>query len=880
MSTQAHGTTPLMKQYFAIQKEHPNTLLFFQVGDFYELFFDDAKKVAAFLGIALTKRGKHNGEPIPLCGVPVHALDHYLNKLVRGGFRVAICDQLEQAVPGKVVQRGVTKVLTPGTLTDSELLDEKSASYLFSFFPQENAWGLLFGELLTAQLFATVLTAESSRLLESELARFAPDEVLLPNTAYAKRFEGFFKKQGYAITFNESNMQQQESIAMQDCQDWINRQFPQNKREYVHNNRSLHDALHTFYSYLYKNQQSALSQFKQLYIYEPEEFLMLDVPTQRNLELVKNNQDGSGKHTLFSVLDRAVTPMGSRMIKKWLLRPLIKREAIEQRHTAVSYFVHAMQETIALIQSFSSLGDIERVIGRIALSRAQLHDYLMLRSALTVFPQIKQQLASMRSAPLLVHRAHSMTDFMPLLQLLEAALNDDVSKDWIIKKGFDHKLDALREVVAEADSNILALERKEQERTGIQSLKIRYNAVQGYYIEVTKANISAVPDHYIYQQKLVGRERFTTKELQELQAQLMHARSEIAQAEKAVFDRVKADIIQYVSELRKAVQALAQVDALIGFAKTAYDNNYTRPVFNNTRDITLSRGRHPVVEHAVSAQFIPNDTQLTDKESVWIVTGPNMGGKSTYLRQVALTVVMAHCGSFVPADAASMPIVDRIFTRIGSGDNLAHGKSTFLIEMEETAAICSYATKNSLVILDEVGRGTSTFDGLAIAQAVVEYIYKTLQARCLFATHYHELTLLKDAHPGIASYYAASKKTDHGIVFLYTIVKGVADGSFGVEVAKLAQLPLPVIVRAQQILSTLTHTEQAHAKAISSGIEQSNGNGVQKLMQENAKLQEQRIQLHSALEKHKLIRSELQSIEYDELSPKKAFDILWRLKEL
>ena len=866
-----------MKQYFAIRQEHPDTLLFFQVGDFYELFFEDAKKAAAFLGIALTKRGTHNGDPVPLCGVPVHALDHYLTKLVRGGFRVAICDQLQEAVPGKVVQRGVTKVLTPGTLTDSKLLDDKSASYLFSFFPQENSWGLLFGELLTAQLFATVLPNNSERLLESELARFIPDEILLPQTAYGQRFAPFFKKQGYAISMGGSMPEERD---LQQVRTWMQAQFPQDKTKHVQQQTALLYALQNFYGYLHKNQQAALEQFKQLYIYEPEDFLVLDAPTQRNLELVKNNGDGTSKNTLFAVLDRAVTPMGSRMIKKWLLRPLVKQSAIEQRLTAVEYFKHTMHDTQRLGQLFSSLGDLERVIGRIALSRAQLHDYLMVSSALEVIPSIKQHLECAHGVPLIVHIARAIGTFDALKGLLETALNDDMSKDWIIKPGFDQQLDELRSLVADADNNILALERKEQERTGIQSLKVRYNNVHGYYIEVTKANLDAVPEEYIRQQTLVGRERFVTKELQELQLKLMRARSEIAQIEKAVFERVKSDIAQYTGALRKTVQVLAHIDALIGFAKTAYDNDYTRPIFNEASDITITQGRHPVVEQSMSAQFIPNDTHLADQESVWIITGPNMGGKSTYLRQVALMAVMAHAGSFVPAQSAQIPLLDRIFTRIGSGDNLSDGKSTFLVEMEETAAICSYATKKSLVILDEVGRGTSTFDGLAIAQAVIEYIYKSVQARCLFATHYHEITLLQDQYPGISSYYAASKKTENGIVFLYKIIKGIADGSFGVEVAKLAQLPMPVVVRAQQILATLTDMEQAHAQSINAAVSLPTDESTHKLIQENSQLKEQVLQLHDALKRSKQVLSQLQAIEYDDLSPKKAFDLLWKLKEI
>ena len=833
MSIDFSGATPLMKQYFSIKQEYPDGLLFFQVGDFYELFFDDAKQASVFLGIALTKRGQHNGEPIPLCGVPVHALDHYLTKLIRGGFRVILCDQLEEATPGKVVTRGVTKVLTPGTLTDSKLLQDKSASYLFSFFPQEDRWGLLFGEILTAQLFATVLPAQSEKVLESELMRFIPDEIILPQSSLGMRFATLFKKYGYPTSMSTG-------IEHTDISAWMSAQFASDKVAYIMQQKSLHAALHHFYAYLYKNQKEALDQFKQLHIYEPEDFLLLDAPTQRNLEIVKNNQDGSGKHTLFSVLDRATTPMGSRMIKKWLLRPLVKHSAIEQRLDAVGCLIKHMHITERIAQECTGLGDLERIVGRIALTRAHLHDYIAIRLALNIIPTIKQLLFSLSESVLLQQAARSITDFATLEQLLGAAFNDNVHHEWIIKEGFDQQLDTLRSLVMQVDEYIIALEKKEQERTGISSLKIRYNNVHGYYIEITKANLDAVPADYIRQQTLVGRERFMTQELQELQLRVIRARNEIAEVEKKVFERVKEEIVQYVGNLRKMTQILAHIDALIGFAKTAYDHAYVRPAIMSNRDIIIHEGRHPVVEQSMSNRFIPNNTLLTDTESVWIVTGPNMGGKSTYLRQVALITIMAHCGSFVPATSASIPLLDRVFTRIGSGDNLVDGKSTFLVEMEETASICTTATNRSLVILDEVGRGTSTFDGLALAQAVVEYIYNYVQARCLFATHYHELTLLQDTYPGIASYYAASKKTDDGIIFLYSIINGIADGSFGIEVAKLAQVPLPVIQRAQDILTTLTMIEQSKASAISKAVNQQPiDDGMEILKKENSILKEQ-----------------------------------------
>jgi len=867
--------TPLMQQFHTIKNQHPDTLLLFQVGDFYELFFDDAKTAAASLGIALTARGKSKGEPIPLCGVPVHALDHYLTKLVRAGFKVAICDQLEQPVPGKVVERGVTQVLTPGTLTDSKLLDEKSASYLFSFFPTTDSWGLLFGELLTAQLFATVLPPSGDKTLESELIRFFPDEILVPSNNLGKNFSTFFKSRGYFTTFVDTPAYDSDEARLID--EWMTKHMRGTVVQKIYENASLRSAIGTFHTYVQKNQQAALDQFKSIQFYEPEDFLLLDPATQRNLELVKNAQDGSRKNTLFSVMDRATTAMGSRMIKKWLMRPLIKKEPIVQRQDAVSLFVSDAGITQKIEHFLTSIGDLERVVGRIALLRASLYDYLMLAQALEVVPTVAALLKSRKRIALIEIIMNAIGDFNTLHGLLVAALNDDNTKPWIIKPGFDQHLDHLRELVENANQKILDLEASEQQKTGINSLKIRYTQVQGYYIEVTNTHKDSIPDYYMRHQTLVGRERFTTVQLRELQHEINNAKNQIDSVEKAVFDRIKQDVVSHISGLRKLAHALAHLDALLGFAKIAYEHSYVVPTFNNERNISIQDGCHPVVQASLASSFIPNDTFLHDQESVFIITGPNMGGKSTYLRQVALINIMAQCGSLIPAKSANLALLDRIFTRIGAGDNVAEGKSTFLVEMEETAAICTQATKNSLVILDEVGRGTSTFDGLAIAQAVVEYIATKVQARCLFATHYHELTLLQDQIPGIVSYYAASKKTPQGILFLYKVIKGVADGSFGVEVAKLAQLPEAVVIRAEQILHNLASQDQTKSMVVPASLDFSD-KAVQ-LFQENKKLKEEIKKLEQQLEDQKTRTSILTDLDYDELSPKKAFDLLWNLKQ-
>lgn len=854
-----------MQQYFDIKSQYPDTLLLFQVGDFYELFFDDAKTAAAFLGIALTTRGKtNNGEPVPLCGVPLHAKDHYLTKLIKGGFKVALCDQLEEATPGKLVQRAVTQMLTPGTLTDTKLLDEKTSSYLFSFYPGEQEWALLFGELLTAQLWATIIPAGEQRAIESELARFFPDELLIPDMRLSKPWIPYFKKLGYFTTLVQADVHEDTHFTT-----WLPT-LTHNSQHFITEHSSLRTALFYFYAYIKKTQQRALTQFNQVQLYKPDDFLMMDAPTQRNLELIGNQQDGSRQHTLFSILDGANTPMGSRLIKKWIIRPLVKKEAIVQRYDAISLLIRNVITLQALQQLLTSLGDIERVIGRIILGRAQLYDYDALKKCLRILPALKSQLAQYH-IPLFTIIQHHLGDFTNLHDYLERALAEDGTSTQLIKSGFDQQLDYMRELIAHSHQKLIALEKDEIAATGISSLKVRYNNVHGYYIEVTNPNKHLVPERYMRRQTLVGKERYMTQELQQLAYDIERAHAHIQERERILFETVQQEVMQWSSSLRKLAYALAQVDALHGFAKVAYNNGYVRPELTDTHNIYIKEGRHPIIEQHNEITFIPNDTQLTDTQSLWIITGPNMGGKSTYLRQVALISIMAQCGSFIPAQSARLPLLDRIFTRIGAGDNLAAGKSTFLVEMEETAAICTQATKQSLVILDEVGRGTSTFDGLAIAQAVIEYLYTKVQARCLFATHYHELTQLSTVHPGIVPFYTASTKTDNRIMFLYKIVQGVADGSFGVEVAKLAHLPSVVIERAQQLLVQLLAKEQQamvpEQQALMAGYQQ--------LSVENKKLRDQCAQL----QKENRIFNDLAQVNIEHLSPKQAFDLLWQWKQ-
>jgi len=865
---QSSGLTPLMQQYFDIRNEFDDALLLFQVGDFYELFFDDAKKASSFLGIALTKRGTFKNEPIPLCGFPIHVLDHYVTKLVKGGFKVALCQQLEQATAGKMVSRGVTQVFTQGTLTSETLLDAKTSSYLFSFFPTKDSWGLLFSELLTSQIHVTILPTGGDRSLETELFRFLPDEVLLQAQAGMGKFEDFFKQRGFFTTRHTLLLDQEH---LEELKEWSQHQFSDSSFVALHQNASVESALALWYSYLAKNNKEALQQFKEVHFYSPDQFLLLDPATQKNLDIVTNNFDGSKKNSLIASMDRAVTPMGSRMIRRWLLRPLVDKNAILQRQQVVLFFMKNHSFLVQLTLLLEQFGDLQRIVGRIALHKAGIKDYIQLGRIVAFIPELSE-LLQQSHADILQQALLTCIDFSKLHELLNAACYDGDVENWVIQHGFDEHLDYLRDCIAQSSKKVLDLEVQEQLRSGINSLKIRQNSVHGYYIEVTKTQSNSVPADYIRQQTLVGRERYTMPILQQIQSQVMQAEISINAYEKEVFQQVKDTVAQFITPLRQVAEAVAIIDALLGFAHVAYDQGYVQPEFNDACDIIIKDGKHPVIAMQLQHEFIANDTNLTDQESLWIVTGPNMGGKSTYLRQTALICLLAQTGSFVPAQSASLPLLDRIFTRIGAGDNLAEGKSTFLIEMEETAQICLQATKHSLVILDEVGRGTSTFDGLAIAQAVIEYIYQVVQARCLFATHYHELTYLQDNYSGIANYYADSKKTEHGILFLHKIIKGIAHQSFGLEVAKLAKLPHPLLLRAQELLHQFERKESQAA--------QLSFLPAQKLIVSKHSDWEQKY--HAVVNKYDqqvVLIKKLQHVDYDNLSPKQAFDLLWNLQQ-
>lgn len=834
--------TPLMRQYFDIKNQFPDALVLFQVGDFYELFFNDAQRASSFLGIVLTQRGAMSGDPIPLCGVPRHAVEHYLVKLVKGGFRVVICDQLEAPQPGKIVERGVTQVYTPGTLIDNKLLESKSAHYLSALVMSDGKIGIAFYEMLAGIVYVTH-TEFDEKKLDTELTAFMPQEILVESSASGKQLERFCQQRAFITTpINQTLLH----------------------TEYANDHAVWFDSLHRFGgksealapveirvlellgTSLQKNAPHSFAVQKDLIIYQPQDYLQLDAATQKNLELTVNGHDNSVNYTLLQVLDEAITGMGSRLIKKWLVRPLVDRAQIENRLDRVEELVTDSFERNHIRATLKKIGDIERILGRMSLQRATYADYTSLMESLAHVPALQKFIS------------YNECELTSLYTTLTRTLHNDPHVEWKIASGYHAELDRLRALSTQGMQAIFELERKEQQKSGISTLKIRYSQAAGYAIEVPKSQSSSLSVDYLKTQSLTNRDRFTTQELKDLEYDINRAQAGSLELENQLFNTFVQDIQRFLPLLRLLAQDIAKLDLFASFAHVAITQQWVRPEWGEVSGMHIVGGRHPIVEkrmHMISKSFVPNDTQLGDDSRTWIITGPNMGGKSTYLRQVALIAILAQVGSFVPATHAVVPILDRIFTRIGSGDHLADGKSTFLVEMEETAQICAHATDKSLVILDEVGRGTSTYDGLALAQAIVEYLHREVKPLCLFATHYHELTGLAGELPGIACYHAASKNLGESVVLLHKIVPGVAEGSFGIQVAISAQLPASVIGRARVLLAHYSNT---------TGYQVGSSHTTAVIQQDDNSVK---------------LTNMLDQIELEDISPRQAYDLLCKLKE-
>jgi DNA mismatch repair protein MutS len=803
-----NSSTPMMEQYLRIKKDHQDALLFFRLGDFYEMFYEDAKIASPVLEIALTSRQK-----IPMCGVPYHAADSYLGKLLRQGFKVAICEQVEDAKLARgVVKRDVTKVLTPGTAIELEPEGAKESNYIASLFLKDKGWGLALIDLASGQMRAAQSDSQDKRVLPDELFKVSPTEIVFP--------EG---EERHVIEILSSN--NMISILKSPLEDWVfDYSQAKNFLEGHFKVKSLAgfdladkdlavSAAGALLYYLKKVRKDSLSLVYKVSYVQSGTQMILDATAIKNLELVKNLRDGGRKDTLLDIIDFTVTSMGSRLIRNWLLQPLLRCVDIEKRLDAVSEFLSRTIERKELREGLKGIFDLERLKGKISLAVAHARDLVSLKKSLLPLPQIQNTIKPFSSK--LIKKIHKLWDnAQDLVDLIDRAILEEpaflLTEGRIIKDGFNSELDELRKLSRSGKSFITSLEKKEREKTGISSLKIRFNKVFGYYIEVTKPNLSLVPADYIRKQTLVNSERFSTPELKEYEEKVLSAEERIADLEYNLFIEIREKISKETTRLQKIASDVARLDVLSSLAELASIRNYRRPQVNKGEKISIVEGRHPVIEVTNEDPFIPNDTYLDRAEDqILIVTGPNMGGKSTYLRQVALICILAQMGSFVPAKEAEIGAVDRIFTRIGAMDFLSVGQSTFMVEMLETAKILNNATEKSLILLDEIGRGTSTFDGLSIAWAVAEYLHEKeeIRAKTLFATHYHELTELALTLGRIKNYHVSVKEWKDDIIFLRKIVSGPSDQSYGIHVAKLAGIPRTVVDRAKEILFNLEKQE-------------------------------------------------------------------------
>lgn len=803
----------MMRQYLEIKKDNPDSILFFRLGDFYEMFDEDARTASRELDLTLTSRdhGKHAKpaeERIPMCGIPYHASEAYIARLIAKGYKVAICEQMEDPATAKgLVKRDIIRVITPGTVTDAACLDDKSSNFLCGIYLDERSAAAAFCDVTTGKAHLTAFSGdERVEHIINELGRFSPAEAILNDGAWAESRLLETLREKFHCRVERGG---ERRFLLADAEKSIRRQFGEEAlKRLPAGNPAAAMAIGGLLSYLYETQKTDLSHINDLDYYEQGVFLELDLTARRNLELTETLRNKEKKGSLLWVLDKTKTPMGGRCLRSWLERPLLSVTAINRRSSAVAALVEATIAREELSAAMTGLGDMERLLGRIVYGTAGGRDMASLRAAMERLPEIKAQLASVKDRRL-GELAAELDVLEDLRDRIARTICDEppfsVREGGFIRDGFDQEVDRLRHILQGGKGVIPEMEAREKEKTGIRTLKIGYNKVFGYYIEVSNSFKDQVPDTYIRKQTLVNGERFITQELKDLEHEILTASERVVALEYQLFTALREEISAAAVRIQKTAAAVAELDALVSFAAVAVRNNYCRPDVDESGVIEIQEGRHPVVERVLKdSLFVPNHTFMGEKEErVAIITGPNMAGKSTYMRQVALIVLMAQMGSFVPAAHAHIGVVDRIFTRIGASDDLSAGQSTFMVEMTEVSDILHHATKNSLLILDEIGRGTSTYDGMSIARAVLEYCAEKKRAKTLFATHYHELTELENSLPGTVNYNIAVKARGEEIIFLRKIVPGGADRSYGIEVARLAGLPEKVVQRAKAILKEL-----------------------------------------------------------------------------
>lgn len=790
-----------MRQYQEIKSRYEDAILFFRLGDFYEMFGEDAKEGSRILNITLTARNKGENR-MPMCGIPFHAAENYIAKLTRAGKKVAICEQISDPSEPGIVERDVVKVITPGTTFNDNILDTKANNFVISIFPKESYFGLALADLTTGEFKVTEL--DSEKALKTEIAKLRPTECiirkdLLEDEKFKKILREFEEMHVFPFeTFEDSYQTLLDHFKVRSLEGFGVERWPFGMQ-----------AAGILLNYLKENQKNDLKHLAKIQSYSTQESMLLDESTIRNLELTQTLQDAKKEGSLLGVIDQTITSMGGRLIRSWLVRPLLSKEEIEARLQAVEELIEDNKLRRIIENDLKKILDLERLIGRLSCESGNARDLVALKTSLQVIPSIKVALET-RNAPLLQNLHKNLSKVRKLTHLIENAILDEpkatIKEGGMIKEGFYRELDDLKHISLKSKNFIKNLQQKEIKRTGVNSLKVKYNKVFGYYIELSKANLSNIPEDYIRKQTLVNAERFITPELKEYEETVLTAEEKIVALEYKIFQEVRTQTLKHLEEIQENARLIAILDTLHSFAQIAIQNRYTKPEITSTRTLEIKKGRHPVVEQMTLARsFIPNDTTLDhEKDQFILLTGPNMSGKSTYLRQTALITLLAHIGSYVPAAEAKICITDRIFTRVGASDNLAKGQSTFMVEMYEAANIVNNATERSLIILDEVGRGTSTYDGVSIAWAICEYLHDRIKAKTLFATHYHELVSVVARLEKGANYHIAVKESsEKGVTFLYKILKGGIDKSYGIEVAKLAGIPVEITGKAEQILSKL-----------------------------------------------------------------------------
>lgn len=785
--------TPMMQQYLTIKENYQDAFVFFRLGDFYELFFEDAQLASKELEIALTGREAGAAERVPMCGVPHHSAENYINRLIERGYKVAVCEQVEDPATAKgVVRREVVRMLTPGTVMNQNALNEKENNFIISISAFSSAYSIAYCDLSTGENYAMSLPKDG-QILVGELISLGCKEIVIGSDIEIKLFDNLRALKQIVLSVEESiEIPIEYQILVQDIQD-----------------SQLKSAFGRLVNYLTRTQKSALGHLQPVSLTKNEDYLHIDYNSRRNLELTETIRSKSRQGSLLWLLDKTKTAMGSRLLKQWVERPSINEQTIKERLDIVEAFISNFMVKEELKQLLNEVYDLERLTGRIAFGNANARDLLQLNSSLGQIPQIKTLLSQL-PMPSIQTQLSRMTDCSHITDLLEKAIVENppisIKEGGLIKDGYHETLDEYRYIINHGKEWILALEAKEREKTGIKSLKIKFNKVFGYYIEISKANLHLIPEDAGYERKqtLVNAERFITEELKEKENLILNAEEKSIQLEYELFSALRGMIKDEIPKIQQIAKVMAYFDVLQAFATISEENRYVRPELNKERIIEIKDGRHPVVEKVLKdTHYVENDCMMPSDLSILLITGPNMSGKSTYMRQLALIAIMAQVGCFVPAQAANVPIFDQIFTRIGAADDLVSGHSTFMVEMMETNYALEHATKDSLILLDEIGRGTATFDGMALAQSIIEYVHDKVGAKTLFSTHYHELTQLESQCPNLENRHVRAQEHQGQLIFMHKVMEGPSDKSYGIHVAQIAKLPSSVISRAKDLLTSL-----------------------------------------------------------------------------